>query len=32
MHVDGNVGEFNTGSNKIQMGVAATVTFVIRPV
>jgi hypothetical protein len=32
MHVDGNVGEFNTGSNKIQMGIAVTVTFVIRPV
>lgn len=31
IHVDGNVGNFNIGSNKVQMGIAATVTFVIQP-
>lgn len=32
MHCDGHVGNFNIGSNKVQMGVALTVTYLIRPV
>jgi hypothetical protein len=32
MHCDGHVGNFNIGSNKVQMGVALTVTYLIRAV
>jgi hypothetical protein len=32
MHCDGHVGNFNIGSNKVQMGIALTVTYLIRAV
>ena len=32
MFCDGHVGNFNVGSNKVQMGIALTVTYLIRPV
>lgn len=32
MFCDGHVGNFNIGSNKVQMGIALTVTYLIRPV
>lgn len=32
MHCDGHVGNFNIGSNKVQMGIALTVTYLIRPI
>jgi len=31
MFCDGHVGNFNVGSNKVQMGIALTVTYLIRP-
>lgn len=32
MFCDGHVGNFNVGSNKVQMGIALTITYLIRPV
>lgn len=32
MFCDGHVGNFNIGSNKVQMGIALTVTYLIRPI
>ena len=32
MFCDGHVGNFNVGSNKVQMGIALTVTYLIRPI
>lgn len=32
MHCDGHVGNFNIGSNKVQMGIALTVTYLIRAI
>lgn len=32
MFCDGHVGNFNVGSNKVQMGIALTVSYLIRPI